>query len=859
MFQEPRDVMDRMRAHKAALSTFGVDDLNALGSMEIGGTVLVAPTGLTSPRVGDLYGRETICRAARLPDRTITDRWREVFSVPAKQLRAEPPRAKLPFGRSYWAAHDIRLPPGTVVVLTPPLAHLTIVVHRLVLGEGVTFTWERPEVAVPGGIGPAPTRPDMPAPTADGRWGVEGERGIDGESGNAGVDGTDGPIIEIWCLDLTGGVVIDVRGQDGGQGGPGQTGGRGGRGGKGQPSHSTVFDCRRGPGWGGRGGEGGRGGRGGTGGNGGHGGRFSLYAPVAVLERVGQHGFLIEEVGGSPGRGGDPGHPGEGGEGGDPGEARGRCRPDSDRKGATGRRGNHGEVGAPGRDGGEHEDAVRWVPIDSAEFEEKFSAPAILNLEPRTVAAGSDVVLTGQRLAESNVLLVDGEPNPFTFISETTLRFTAPVSWGGTREVRVRQGDGTLSNPDNLLVLPRVITASPGKGIIPGSRVTLTGSGFVPGSRVRANGQDMPDVAVAAPDTLEFVLLRPAAIELDPIAERANLIVVLPTGQESNALQVSLDTYRVVFIGDSVAWGQGLEPHVKASALLANEIERLLDGRPVYVAPRAHSGAPVGVGNETQLPGLHGEVPTSYPTVLQQVASFDEDPGGVEVVVVSAGINDVNVRTILDPTRTPVDLGPIIDRHCHIDVGILLERVLAKFSSAHVIVTSYFPILSRESDLGMVEPFLIAMGAFGGAFGVVGSIAFWDGVNQVVENCEFFYERSRNALARAVDDANHKLAEDSKTERVRLASPPFEWSNAALAPRAWLFGVHPALPPAPADSPRVAVPRAVACEAAAGRTEVAICRLASAGHPNETGAHRYSEAILAALDSLPVVTTRGNH
>ena len=47
----------------------------------------------------------------------------------------------------------------------------------------------------------------------------------------------------------------------------------------------------------------------------------------------------------------------------------------------------------------------------------------------------------------------------------------------------------------------------------------------------------------------------------------------------------------------------------------------------------------------------------------------------------------------------------------------------------------------------------------------------------------------------------------------------------------------------------MAGPRAVACELVGdGRTDVRLCKLASAGHPNPQGAQQYALAVLAALD-----------
>lgn len=851
------DVLDRLTAHKSALDAFGIGSLSELPPMEIGGRVLVSPSGLTSPRIGSLYGADGRVRASHVPDSSQPSGWREVRDLPVRQLRAEAPGRQLSLTSSYWAAREIRLLPGTTVVLPHPLAHLTVLTERMVVGPDVTFTWQRPDLPTPGDLPPPRRRPDRPAQAPDGTWGLDGERGADGRPGSRGHDGGAAPQLELWALELVGTPAFDVRGQDGGQGGRGQDGGIGGRGARGRPSRSTYVDCREGPGFGGRGGDGGRGGPGGTGGNGGGGGEVRLYLPAEVLSEFTAGGFLVLEAGGAGGPGGRPGSGGGWGLGGDPGEARGRCRPDPDRRGHPGHPGGPGDTGPSGHPGAARHRAVRLSSVDTAEFRKKLTAPAVVGLEPRTVRVGDSVTLTGQRLQDDDELLINGEVTAHESFGDSMLRFTVPLTWGGNAQVRIRQVDGTLSNPDNLLVLPTLDRAQPAERVVPGSRVVLTGTGFAVQARVTGNGQDMPDAVVTAPDRLEVTVVRPFEVVRNAIAEEVRLSVVLPTGQGSNALSVALDTYRVAVVGDSVAWGQGLEDHERASQVVGQRLEAAdAAGRGVYVHSRAHSGAVIGVGNATVLPPVHGEVPTAFPTVLQQVEAFDgEDERGVDLVLLSAGINDIDFRAIISPLTDRDDLLARIDRHCREDMGVLLARTMERFGHAKIIVTGYFPFLSKDSNLGLVEPLLAAMGMFTGQ-GLLTSALLWERLDTVLEHCWLFYERSSQALQQAVDAANAQLSASGTARRVAFANPAFAPANAALAPSSWLFGVSflngPAgLLPAPADSPSVSRPRAVVCEQVGeGRTNVWVCKLASAGHPNVQGAQQYALAILEALDRL---------
>jgi len=849
--------LDRLRVHEAALTEMGVTSLSEEGTLEVSGTVVVATPGVTTPRTGPTYGTDVVCHDVLRAQSGI---FTSTPQIDARQVVARRPPAHLVLDRSYWAAATIVLALGTTVVLADPLARLTILTQELIVGEDVTFTWQRPPRPAPAEQpGTAPAGADGPL---EGSWGEEGGPGAPGLLGRRGIDGRGGPTIELWTLDLQGRPAFDVRGQTGGQGGQGGPGGPGGRGARGRPSHSTTFDCRRGPGTGGRGGPGGQGGTGGRGGDGGDGGRFELFAPQEVVTAY-SDGFLIEPSGGAGGSGGDPGVPGQGGPGGEPGRAGGRCKPDDDRYGPQGSTGPLGQRGLAGAEGRPAPQATRFSVIERDEFEQALTAPAVTGLNrqaegpsdvlpARQVRTSDVVVVHGLRFALTDQVFVAGVPASTVYVSDTLLQITVPAVWGGSVEVRVHRADGTRSNPDTLVVLPVLTGVHPAERIVPGTVVTLTGSGFAPGSRVSANGQDLADAVVIAPERLEVVLVRPAAVGGGPLAEEVQLRLVLPTGEQSAAVTVLLDTYRIVVLGDSVSWGQGLEEAQRASSLVAAAVQRG-EGRGVHVHSRAHSGATIGVGDLVILPPLPGEVPTSYPTVLQQVEGYTDDPAGVELVLISAGINDIDVRRILDPTYDPRDLDPRVLRHCHDDMQELLSAALRRFSTAQVVVTGYFPILSRSSNLGLVEPLLAAMRAAGSATGGLGLL----GLDRILTNCAWFHERSDAALRSAVEEVNAAAISLGAVPRVAFATAPFTAQNAALAPQAWLYGLDVGLGLGtdvlrPEDHPAVAGPRWSACQVAGEeRTDQLTCRLASVGHPNPEGARQYAEAILAALAAAP--------
>jgi len=118
-----------------------------------------------------------------------------------------------------------------------------------------------------------------------------------------------------------------------------------------------------------------------------------------------------------------------------------------------------------------------------------------------------------------------------------------------------------------------------------------------------------------------------------------------------------MNDLNVVVLGTSIMWGQGLEDADKIHSVLARMLQARDPTCNVDMIFLAHSGAstgfkPDGSVDTRREPRLHGEVPTAYPTVLQQIDDFDQ--GGiaaesVDIVVVDAGVNDVHSTTILDP------------------------------------------------------------------------------------------------------------------------------------------------------------------------------------------------------------------
>lgn len=300
----------------------------------------------------------------------------------------------------------------------------------------------------------------------------------------------------------------------------------------------------------------------------------------------------------------------------------------------------------------------------------------------------------------------------------------------------------------------------------------------------------------------------------------------------------------IAVLGDSVTWGQGLLHAQKMHTLVAGAFGT--GGAFPATGLVAHSGATIGVATSLRRSAVDGEVPKAHPTVLQQVADYPgAEAAAVDLVILNGGINDVDVRFILNPFTAPDDLEDTTARACGPDLLALLRAAAARFPAARILVLTYYPILSPLSRFSWGLEFLTSVGAPPPAALMASPTALFPSIwDRIVDNCRVFHVTSTRAMATAVSQANAEMAGD----RFVLVDPGFRDEHAALAPAARLFGINWDLSP---QDP-VALPRRHACdlyEADPIRREQ--CYRASAGHPNAMGAQAYAHAVLRALAGVP--------
>jgi lysophospholipase L1-like esterase len=295
-------------------------------------------------------------------------------------------------------------------------------------------------------------------------------------------------------------------------------------------------------------------------------------------------------------------------------------------------------------------------------------------------------------------------------------------------------------------------------------------------------------------------------------------------------------TYRIVTLGDSVLWGQGLLEEEKLDTLLCAQI-RSSKGFAASIERVAHSGAVIRGGSDEAGPAP-GEVPVPRWSIEEQCERFANAPDTVDLVLLNGGINDVGVATIVNPLALIPTLKSLVEHACYARMGALLKRVSVKFSkrSARILLVGYYPILSGKSDPNGVDSLLSMHGVHPPY-----AASQRDRIRSPIARCEEFFSDSTLYLQRAVQHASDP--------RLQFVPSGFSDDNALFTGASsllWGIDLNGTLSP---QDPMAAARRPL-CDAAFGVTQLfhrETCYRASVGHPNVAGARALSGQLWAAL------------
>jgi len=162
------------------------------------------------------------------------------------------------------------------------------------------------------------------------------------------------------------------------------------------------------------------------------------------------------------------------------------------------------------------------------------------------------------------------------------------------------------------------------------------------------------------------------------------------------------DPLQMLVIGDSIMWGQGLRDDEKFSSRVKCWLQEKTE-REVKLHMEAHSGAVIS-GSASALPAftsINGEVNMTSPTINDQldhaVEFYKQNQTSPALILMNGCINDVGVKNLLAASTPLEDLREQARLNCGEKMQRLLGRVRDGFPKAQVILTGYYPIVSRQT------------------------------------------------------------------------------------------------------------------------------------------------------------------
>lgn len=373
-------------------------------------------------------------------------------------------------------------------------------------------------------------------------------------------------------------------------------------------------------------------------------------------------------------------------------------------------------------------------------------------------------------------------------------------------------------------------------------------------------------------------------------------------------------------LGDSIMWGQGLAEGQKFRTLVEQYLRASNGARrPVRQLNFAHSGATIGDGysivsnrvsratlarvaarqsgramiddseldaeigprrDSTQVAdntptrvrrtetswgdALGGEIPRTYPTLWRQMDLATGrvpskmgrfEPDEVDLILMDGGANDVGFFETV--------VGEASNEHVHQKVtkamsGMagFLPEVLDTWPNAKVVVTGYYPGITRATSAGSLKPLVDWMATWvRGLFplpAIVGGAIAEEAYRNLLGRAATFEASGSEALRAAVEAKGRG--------RAIFVSPEFGVENGYGALQSYVFEfgqVDPASSARAAECDRLLGnnARALSDNAAAPTVvDTAIawttCRWGSLIHPNPAGARRYAQMINARLPEL---------
>jgi len=336
------------------------------------------------------------------------------------------------------------------------------------------------------------------------------------------------------------------------------------------------------------------------------------------------------------------------------------------------------------------------------------------------------------------------------------------------------------------------------------------------------------------------------------------------------------DALQMLVLGDSIMWGQGLKDEEKFSSRVKCWLQEQTN-REVKVHVEAHSGAVIS-GSALAQPtfvSTDGEVNLTSPTINEQldhaVQFYKQNQATPSLILLNGCINDIGVKNLLAASTPLEDLRAQVKHNCGEKMQLLLQRVRNSFPQSQVVVTGYYPIVSPQTA---DNAFLRLLVKKLNNQRPEARMTDKEMRQRLIALSDEWYKASTASLAEAVMKTNGR---ESPSPKVAFAEIQFGPEHLFAAPETLLWTFLFASTKASGFAKVVVLlsfgtaaykandhvreSRIKSCEQTFKKPNgkedkkqkedredlFLICRYASLGHPNNTGAMVYTEAIKGQL------------
>lgn len=353
----------------------------------------------------------------------------------------------------------------------------------------------------------------------------------------------------------------------------------------------------------------------------------------------------------------------------------------------------------------------------------------------------------------------------------------------------------------------------------------------------------------------------------------AKLILAAPAilAARRRVFSDSQAAFRFLVVGDSLVWGQGLEEKDKFYTLTRNWLATQAFGGPLDVdlKVKAHSGATLTLHQNEDAAlsraGKHEtdkydpEINVGFPSALKQLetARSEYDSAGIShqeirLIMLSGGITDISVASILNPFGDNRQLESDIERYCLNDMSVVLNRAAELFPNALTTVIGYYPMISPKTSAHELFNFTLEAYGIPRPLKPIANNALTRQFFKVIrkkslKRSRIWIKNSERHLRRAVELLNER----SGTVRAVYVNSPIDESNTYGTGNGLLFKmVKKGRINDHFYDQRKAQCGPVLSElkrSAGIKYPVRFCDMAAVGHPSPEGSKAFTESIKSAL------------